>query len=192
MRPAHFPTGFRFHDEVALLANMLGQAVGGLAGSMPLPSRMSIDAVAEAGITFGCLRSGTRTAIPRMFSEGCVISSSRLFGAFSVDPSQNSRISSASHRRSFGHGALLGLAQRLDFIVEMIDQNPPVVVFHRSKQLGQHHRGIRRPVAVVAAVQFDPGTVDGNVHDADAAGAEDEQLPPGLVRGAVADQPDVA
>ena len=60
-------------------------------------------------------------AIPRIFSDGSVINSASFIGAFSVDPSQNSRIKSASIVRRLGDGAFFSVTQRLDVIVEMID-----------------------------------------------------------------------
>ena len=84
------------------------------------------------------------------------------------------------------------VAERLDAVVEVVDQDAAVVVLHGGQQARQHHRGIRRPVAVVAAVQFVTGAVERDVDARDAARAEDDLLAAALVDGPVADQPDVA
>ncbi len=63
---------------------------------MPFTRRMSMVAVAVAGITFDACAPMRELAMPRMLSDGKVISSVSFFPPPSVEPSQNSRIRSAS------------------------------------------------------------------------------------------------
>ena len=57
---------------------------------------MSIDAVAVDGMTFDASAPTRELAMPRMFSDGRVISSVSDWPSPSVDPSRKSRINSRS------------------------------------------------------------------------------------------------
>ena len=93
---------------------------------------------------------------------------------------------------SAGKRCLLRRGERSDAVVEMRNENVAVFVFHAGEQLGQHHRGIRSPVAVVAAVQAMVGAVECDLKMRVAACAEDDGLLSALIDGAVADKPDVS
>src|SRR5262249_53017060 len=47
---------------------------------------------------------------------------------------------------------LLDWSEWRDPVIEVLNQDMPLIVFHAGEQLRQHHRRIRLPVAVVAAV----------------------------------------
>src|SRR6516225_1736484 len=74
----------------------------------------------------------------------------------------------------------------------MIDEYLAVVVLHRSQQACERHRRVRRPIAVMAAVQLVTGTVERDRKFGDPASAEHNLLTPALMHRAVADQPDIA
>ena len=61
-----------------------------------------------------------------------------------------------------------GRRQRPDVAVEVLDGHAPLVVLHRGEELGQGHRRVRGPVAVVARMQVAGRAVDG---DGDAGAA---------------------
>ena len=186
-------SGSRLHDLVALLADVIPHAP---------PRRLPDRCPSPAG--YRCWRWRWRAprcwpcrptrelAMPRMLSEGRLISSTSFWPPPSVRPSDSSRIRSRSISGRFGDGALFGIAERLDAVVEMVDQHAAVVVLHGRQQARQRHRRIRRPVAVMAAVQFVVGSVERDVDGGDAARAEDDLLAAALVHRTVADQPDVA
>src|ERR1019366_9621386 len=75
--------------------------------------------------------------------------------------------------------------------VEMRNEYMAVFVFHAGKKLGEHHRGIRSPVAVVSAVQAMVGAVKRDLKMRVATCTEDDGLLSALIDGAVADKPDV-
>ena len=80
------------------------RSAGPLRPSIPFTSLMSIDAVAVDGITFDACAPTRELAMPRMLSDGSVISSLSDWPSPSVEPSQNSRISSRVDRRRLGEG----------------------------------------------------------------------------------------
>src|SRR5205085_7740210 len=86
---------------------------------------------------------------------------------------------------------LLRFAEWLDAVIEMFDRHAAVVIFHGRQQARQHYGRIRSPVAVMATVQFVRRAVGGKRDFRHAARAEYDLLPPALVHGAIADQPDV-
>ena len=75
------------------------------------------------------------------------------FLALATCPSQNESISILS---ILGHEQSIPFRrrERLDAVVEVWNQHAAVLVLHGGEQARQHHRRIRRPVAVVPAVQF--------------------------------------
>ena len=151
-----------------------------------------MSAVAVAGTTLLALSPVRALAMPRTFSEGRLISSTSFRPPPSVRPSASSRISSRIDLGSLGDGALFGLGERLDAVVEVVDQHAPVVVLHGRQQARQRHRGVGRPVAVVAAVQFVAGPVESDLDAGDAARAEHDLLAAALMHGPIANQPDIA
>ena len=128
---------------------------------------------------------------PLTLSDGWLMSSSRDFPAPSVRARPSSRFQLLVVGRRLGERAPLGLAERLDVVVPALDGHAPRVVLHRGEQARERHRGVRRPVAVVAAVQRALRAVDGELDVRVAAHAEDDLLAPRLVDGAVADDPRV-
>ena len=67
-----------------------------VSGEMPFTSRISMLAVAVEGITLLAPAPVRELLMPRMFSDGRLISSTSFFPAPSVRPSDSSRIRSAS------------------------------------------------------------------------------------------------
>ena len=79
----------------------------------------------------------------------------------------------AQHRRrvvgnAVEHRALLG-SERRDAVVEACDQHPSIIILHRREQQRQPLRGIRNPVAVIAAVDADLRAEHREVHARDPA-----------------------
>ncbi len=73
----------------------------------------------------------------------------------------------------------LELAQRCNIIIESLDQHSSRLgVLHRRQQPGQPHRRVRRPVAVVTAVQRPDRSVYGDLHSHDSPRAEIEGRQP--------------
>ena len=73
----------------------------------------------------------------------------------------------------------------------MIDQYPSIVIFHGREQSRQHHGRIRRPVAIVPAVQLVFRTVDRNFEVGDSARAKHNLLAATLMNRTITDEPDV-
>ncbi len=90
-----------------------------------------------------------------------------------------------------GHRRPLRRVERPDVVVEAGDQDPAFLVPQARHQVRQRHRRVRRPVAVVAAVQRTQRTVDRQLQPGDAARAvEDLHAPAGMHR-TVAENPGV-
>ena len=81
--------------------------------------------------------------------------------------------------------------ERFDVVVEMLDEHPAAVVFHRSQQPRQQHRRIRRPVAVVAAVQLCAGPYTVMSTRVTPRAPKMMDLLPRLVHRSVAHQPEI-
>jgi hypothetical protein len=86
---------------------------------------------------------------------------------------------------------LLERCQRRDLVVKAGNDDAAVRILHRGEQPRQLQRGIRRPVAVMTAVQLVARTVNRYVEGHDAARAEDQRLLAILEDGAVTNQPDI-
>ena len=82
-------------------------------------------AVAEEGITLLAPAPVRALLMPRMFNDGRLSSSTSFFPPPSVLPSHSSRIRSAIHVRSFSDGVALGIGERLDTVIEVIDYTWP-------------------------------------------------------------------
>ena len=80
------------------------------------------------------------------------------------------------------------LGGELDAVVEPRDHDPAALVLHRGDELRQPDRRVRRPVAVVAAVQRNARPVHDEFEGQDAAGAETDRGPAALVERAVEDE----
>ena len=91
-----------------------------------------------------------------------------------------------------GQGGLLDGAQGRYPVVEVRNEDVAIFILHAGEELGEHHGGVGRPVAVVSAVEAVMGPVEGDGDMGVAARAEDDGLRAGLVDGAVADEEDVA
>src|SRR6202046_5287541 len=68
----------------------------------------------------------------------------------------------------------------------------PRLILHARDELREHHRRIRRPVTIVAAVELAVGAKHGDLHVRDATRPEHDGLSSALVHRTVADQPDIA
>ena len=99
--------------------------------------------------------------------------------------------SSPSTSGTSAERALLGRGGRAHVVVEAGDQDAALVVAQAGDELCQLHRGIGRPVAVVAAVEGSGRTVQRDLHVGHAAHAEDDLRPAGLVHRPVAEEPGV-
>ena len=87
--------------------------------------------------------------------------------------------------------ALLERRQWHHLVVEAGNPDMSLVVFHRREQPRKLERRVRRPVAVMSAVELGPRAVDRHRERGDAACAEDDRLLACLVHGTIADQPEV-
>jgi len=95
------------------------------------------------------------------------------------------------HRRT-SQSLLFEAGKRRDAVVEVRNQHVSRLVFHACQQLGKHHRRIRSPVAIVAAVQAVMRAVERDFEMSIAARAEDHCLLSALIHRPIADQKNVA
>ena len=107
-----------------------------------------------------------------MLSVGSLSFASSRWSGRSGVATPKSRASTASTSGAAAERGPLGGRQRPHVAVEVLDEHTAGVVLHGRQQLGQAHRGIGRPVAVVARVQVALGAVDGHGHAGAAAHAE--------------------
>ena len=96
------------------------------------------------------------------------------------------------HRRHGGERGFLRRRNRRDVVVEMRNEDVPVVVAQARHQFGDHHRRARRPASVMAVVQRFRRPIDGGLKTRDAAIAEIDHLPAALMHGAVAHDQKIA
>ena len=73
--------------------------------------------------------------------------------------------------------ALFQWAEWSDVVVITGNQHAAIFVFHRSEQPRKHHRGIGRPISVMAAVQRSDRTVHGDVQADVATIPKENQRP---------------
>src|SRR5262249_39032299 len=93
--------------------------------------------------------------------------------------------------RCFSDRLFLQRTERSNTIIEMRDENIPILVLHPGKKLSQHHRRVRRPIAVMPAVQSPDGTEYCDLEMSVSACSEDHTLLAALVDRPVTDQPHV-
>src|SRR5215469_1067781 len=74
----------------------------------------------------------------------------------------------------------------------MRNKNVALLIFHPSEKLSQHHGGIRRPIAIVSAVQSPDSTKDCNLQMRVSPCAENNGLLSTLINRSVTHQPHVA
>ncbi len=148
-----------------------------------------MDAVAVDGTTFRACLPDAALENPRILSEGSLMSSISFLPPPSVRVRASSRFRSSSVTGASDKACFSSGAKRLDAVIEAVDEYPAAVVLHGGQKLSQHHRGIGRPVSIVAAVEFPVGAIDGEIETCDAADAEVQLLLAGGVYRAVADEP---
>ena len=83
-----------------------------------------MEAVADAGITFEAWSPTRELAMPRMFSDGSVISSVSVFGAPSVEPEPELAASAADRYPAPRRSRAVQIGQRLDVVVEAARPEP--------------------------------------------------------------------
>ena len=117
-------------------------------------SRKSIDAVASVGIVFEARRADVAAANAAQVERGQhdalderrVVRFRRAeLQSRRASPSRPTACSAIALRSAGG--------DRRDVVVEVLDQNAPVVVAHAGDEVREQRDRVRRPVAVVAAVQ---------------------------------------
>ena len=81
--------------------------------------------------------------------------------------------------------AFLFRAERWHVVVETFNDDPAVVVLHGADQMDQIHRGIRRPIPIMAAVQRELRTENSQLDGRDAAAAENQGGPAAGMKRAV-------
>ncbi len=82
--------------------------------------------------------------------------------------------------------------QRRDAVIEVRNQHAARLVLHARQQLGQHHRRVRSPVAVVTAVQTMIRAIQSDLKMSIATRAENHRLFAALIHRAIADEEYVA
>src|SRR5262249_7469607 len=84
------------------------------------------------------------------------------------------------------YGLQFNFVEGHDAIIEILNQHAAITVLHRGEQLRQHHSGIRRPVAIVTAVQRAFWPEYGELEFLNAARAELDRQAAARVFGTVA------
>src|SRR5579884_330205 len=192
MRHAGGRIGLVFDDGVALRADVIDHAAGGHFGRDAL-DQPDVDARGGGGgDDVARARAGARARHAAHVERRVVQQLDQAAAAAFRAAERELAAEVGVYRRGFGDGALFGLAQGLDAVVEVRDGSAAVVIPHAGEQAGEHERGVGRPVAVVAAVQLVAGAVDREIERDNTARAEDDLGAAALVHRTVADQPDVA
>src|SRR5205823_13544322 len=79
--------------------------------------------------------------------------------------------------RNRGENPFLFRTERRNVVIETFDDDTAVVILHGPDQMYEIHRGIRRPISIMAAVQRELRTENSQLDGGDAASAEDQSGP---------------
>ncbi len=176
------------HPAARMWASVASRIASGVTSGT---SRKPTTAVAVGEIAFLALSPTAPTEKPRRLIAGRAILSASGVGCPSVQPRSRSFLSCSSTGGAAARAARAVSPNGPNELVDPGDEDVAVGVAHGGDETRELHPGVGRPVAVVPRVERDRRAVGGHLDRGHAADAVDHLGQPGLVHGAVAEDPQI-